>query len=138
MAKLTQLEIDAFLAEPRIAHLATLRAAGTPHVAPVWFLWEEGKAMVIAEQSAIKVRNIRRNPAVALSVANAARPLAYVVLEGQAEIIEAGIEPMVKRICVRYDGPEKGTVFAQTLLDESQTVVININVDRIMTLRDDE
>ena len=40
MAKLSQQETDQFLAQPRIAHLATLRPAGTPHVAPVWFLWE--------------------------------------------------------------------------------------------------
>ena len=51
MAKLSQQETDQFLAQPRIAHFATLRRAGTPHVAPVWFLWDQGRAWVMADDT---------------------------------------------------------------------------------------
>ena len=91
MVRLDKQERERFLIQPRIAHLVTLRPEGTPHVAPVWFLWEsepgdKGMAWVMADGNAIKVRNIQSNPAVALSIATPERPLSYVVLEGQAEV----------------------------------------------------
>mgnify|MGYP001186777525 CR=1 FL=1 len=58
MAKLSQQETDQFLAQPRIAHFATLRRAGTPHVAPVWFLWDQGRAWVMADSGSVKVGDV--------------------------------------------------------------------------------
>ena len=86
MVRLSQEEQEVLLARPMIAHLVTMRPAGTPHVAPVWFLWDKGRAFVMADANAMKVRNVKRNPAVALSIATPDRPLSYVVLEGRAEI----------------------------------------------------
>ena len=75
MARLTQEEQESLLARPMIANLVTMRPAGTPHVAPVWFLWDRGRAYVMADANAIKVRNVKRNPVVALSIVTADRPL---------------------------------------------------------------
>jgi len=106
MANLSQQEIADFLDEVHIAHLVTVRPDGRPHVAPVWFLEEDGRAFVITGENAVKVRNIRRDPAVALSVATDQRPLKYVVLNGEAQVKSSDVGKMVERICVRYDGPE--------------------------------
>ena len=137
MAVFTQNEIGSFLGEPRIGHLVTVRAAGTPHVAPVWFLWDGDKAWVIADAQAVKIRNIRNNPDVALSVATSERPFAYVVVEGQASVTSAGVEAMVNRLCVKYDGPERGPAYAEELLAESRLVLIEITVARIMSWVED-
>ncbi len=141
MAKLSQQETETFLAQPRIAHLATLRRVGTPHVAPVWFLWErsgdQGRAWVMADAGAMKVRNVKGNPAVTLSIATPERPLSYVVLEGRAEITSDDIARVVERMCVLYDGPEKGAEFAKELLGEDRMVLLAITVDRVMSWKDD-
>ena len=137
MAKLNQHEIDRFLAQPRIAHLVTLRPAGTPHVAPVWFLWDRGRAFVMADANAVKVRNIKRNPAVALSIATSERPLSYVVLEGKAEVTSDDMPLVVERMCVLYDGPERGAEFAKELLGEDRMVLLEIAVDWVMSWQDD-
>ena len=137
MAKISQQEIDAFLAEPRIAHLVTLRAAGTPHVAPVWFLYESGRAVVMADGGAVKVRNIKRNSAVALSVAAPVRPLSYVVLEGTARLTIEDMAGLVERMCVLYDGPERGKEFAEELLGDERMTLIDISIDRVMSWKDD-
>ncbi len=142
MARLSQPEMDEFLAQPRIAHLVTLRPAGTPHVAPVWFLWDRsagdrGRALVMADANTVKVRNIKRNPAVALSIATSERPLSYVVLEGQAEIKSDDLAEAVERMCVLYDGPERGAEFAKELLGEDRMVLLDISVDRVMSWQDD-
>ena len=39
----------------------------------------------MADTSTVKVRNIRQNPAVALSIATPERPLSYLLLEGQGQ-----------------------------------------------------
>ena len=137
MAALTQEEIGFFLGEPRIGHLVTVRAAGTPHVAPVWFLWDDNRVWVIADTQAVKIRNIRNNPAVALSVATPERPFAYVIVEGQASVTSAGLESMVQRLCVQYDGPERGPAYAEELLAASRLVLIDIQVSRIMSWVED-
>ena len=137
MAKLSQQEMDRFLAQPRIAHLVTLRPAGTPHVAPVWFLWDRGRAFVMADANAVKVRNIESNPSVALSIATSERPLSYVVLEGQAEVTSEDLPQVVERMCVLYDGPERGAEFAKKLLGEDRMVLLEIAIDRIMSWKDD-
>ncbi len=140
MAKLSQQETDEFLAQPRIAHLVTMRRAGTPHAAPVWFLWErngdQGRAWVMADGGAVKVRNIRRNPAVAVSIATSERPLSYVVLEGRAKITTEELAGVVERMCVLYDGPERGAKFAKELLGEDRMVLLEIAVDRVMSFQD--
>ena len=109
MANLTSDEIEEFLSQPRTAHLVTLRAEGTPHVAPVWFLWDEGRALVMADAKAVKVRNIRRNPAVALSVSTPGHPYSFVTIEGVANLADDGLEDMVRRTCILYEGDERGS-----------------------------
>ena len=138
MAKLSEQEIDQFLDRPMIAHLVTLRPAGTPHVAPVWFLWDQGRAVGMADAGAIKVRNVKRNPAVALSIATPERPLSYVVLEGQAEVTTENMAQAIERMCVLYDGPEKGADFAKELLGEDRMVLLEITISRVMSWKDDD
>ena len=138
MAELTQAEIAAYLAEVHVAHLVTVRRNGRPHVAPVWFVEEDGRALVIAGANAIKVRNIRRNPVVSLSIATDLRPFQYVVLEGEVQVTDDDLTSVVERICVRYDGQERGRAFAEELLAGGQTVVIDIRVSRVLSWKDDE
>ena len=137
MAKLSRQETEQFLAQPRIAHLATLRPSGTPHVAPVWFLWDQGRAWVMADGGAVKVRNIKGNPAVTLSIATSERPLSYVVLEGKAQLNTGDLTRVVERMCVLYDGPQRGADFAKELLGENRMVLLEITVDRVMSWKDD-
>ena len=138
MAELGQQQLEAYLGEPHVANLTTVRPNGRPHVAPVWFLWEAGRVYMIAGNTAVKVRNIRANPAVALSVAVDERPYQYVILEGRTRVREDGLEDMVNRICIRYDGPERGAEFAQELLSSGGTVLLEVEVTKTMSWREDD
>ena len=138
MADMTQQEIAAYLAEAHVAHLVTLRANGRPHVAPVWFLEDNGQAFVMADGNALKVRNIRRNPAVSLSIATDQRPLKYVVLTGEAQVAERDFAQMVERICVRYDGPVRGVEYAKELLADDRMALIEIQLTRVTGWKDED
>lgn len=137
MATLTTEEVEQFLAQPRTAQLVTIRPNGTPHVAPVWFLWDEGRVLVMADSGAVKIRNIRRNPAVALCVCTPDHPYEFVTVEGQASEQAEGLEDMVRRTCVHYEGPERGAEFATQLLGEERLSLIEISPDRFLSWRED-
>ena len=138
MAKLSRTEIAAYLEESHIAHMVTVRPDGRPHVAPVWFLEEGGRAFVIADADAVRVRNLQRNPQVALSIASDQRPLKYVVLEGEGRVINQDLSTLVERICVRYDGPERGRAYAEELLSIDRTRLVDIRVTRVIGWKDDD
>ena len=138
MARLTEEEQTSFLVQPHIAHLVTMRPTGRPHVAPVWFLWKNDKAWVMADGSAVKVKNVLKNSSVALSVATPERPLSYVVLEGQAKLSSEALGPFVEQMCVLYDGPDRGAKFAKELLGDDRMVLIEITIDKMITWKDDE
>ncbi|ELZ81440.1 pyridoxamine 5'-phosphate oxidase family protein [Haloferax larsenii] len=53
--------------EPLMAHLATCRG-GRPHVAPVWYVYDESDAVVELVTTGRKLANVRENPRVALSI----------------------------------------------------------------------
>ena len=138
MATLNSAEVDEFLSQPRTAQLVTMYAAGAPHVAPVWFLWDNGRALVMAGRTTVKVRNIRRNSAVALCVPTADHPYSFVTIEGTASITESGLEDMVRRTCVLYEGEERGAEFAAQLLGEERLTLIVIAPDRFISWKEDE
>lgn len=78
---------DLLTSEPLVAHLAT-STEDRPHVAPLWYRYEDG--VVEIATTGKKLRNIRENPRVALSVqkANNGIPEWTVTLRGRATIIE--------------------------------------------------
>ncbi len=138
MGTLNSAEIEEFLSQPRTAQLVTMYPTGTPHVAPVWFLWDDGRALVMAGRATVKVRNIRGNSAVALSVCTPDRPYSFVTVEGTAEVTDDGLDDVVRRMCVLYDGEERGAQFAAQLLSEERLTLIAITPDRLISWKEDE
>ena len=138
MGTLNTAEADEFLSRPRTAQLVTMHAGGTPHVAPVWFLWDNGQALVMAGGTTVKVRNIRRNPAVALCVCTPDHPYSFVTIEGTASITDDGLDDMVRRTCVLYEGDERGAEFAAQLLSEERLTLIVISPGRFISWKEDE
>ena len=138
MGTLNSAEVDEFLSQPLTAQLVTMYAAGTPHVAPVWFLWDNGRALVMADRAAVKVRNIRRNSAVALCVPTADHPYSFVTIEGTAEVTDSGLDDMVRRTCVLYEGEEQGAEFAAELLADERLTLIVISPGRFISWKEDE
>ena len=74
-------------AEPLTAHLATCRD-GRPHVAPVWYLYDDGVVSIVT--TGRKLADARVNPYVSLSVEKAERGLPEwtVTLRGTADVVD--------------------------------------------------
>ena len=129
---MTPEEIDAFLREPRIAHIATLRPDGSPHVTPVWHHYDGERVIVLCEQSAVKLRNLRHDPRVSISIANDEEPYMYVLVDGTAAISDERISELVHSMAVRYMGQEEGERYTDRVLEELRFSVITITPTKVL------
>lgn len=71
-----------------LGHFATLDAAGRPQVNPVWFLWNGEHLLIGVLNGVKKLENVRRDPHVALSIADPANPYRYLEVRGEVVDIE--------------------------------------------------
>ncbi len=94
----------------RPAHLITLGVDGRPHVTLVWTGVEDGEIVVAHLSEHQKVRNMRRDARVAISVETGTRHPSgldeYLVVEGIARITEGGAADLLQQLVRRYIGPE--------------------------------
>jgi PPOX class probable F420-dependent enzyme len=98
-------EVDAFLAEPNPAVVATVSPSGAPHTAATWYDWEGGRVFLNMDEDRLRLRYLRQNPAIALTVLGAESWYDQVTLLGRVVSIEddpdlSGID----RLAIRYDG----------------------------------
>jgi PPOX class probable F420-dependent enzyme len=92
-------EVDAFLARPNPAVVATVSPSGTPHTAATWYDWEDGRVLLNMDESRLRLRYMRQNPAVALTVLGEDDWYGQVTLLGRVVSIEDDPE-----LVVRYSG----------------------------------
>jgi len=86
MKEMDENEIIDFLMEgTRTGKLSTVREDGHPHVAPIWFVWNEGKIIFDTMDSSVKAKNIRHNPQVSICVDDESPPYAFVIIQGTAK-----------------------------------------------------
>ena len=96
-----------FLAEgQRTGKVATVRADGRPHVAPIWFVLDGVDLVFMTGAETVKGRSLRRDPRIALSVDLQAPPYAFVLVEGTVTLSEdlAEMLPLSIAIAARYVG----------------------------------
>jgi len=109
-------ERRAFLAVVRTAKLATTRADGRPHVAPIWFAPDEdGSVVFTTGEDTVKGRNILRDPRVALCVDDDRSPFAFVVMEGRVEVSRdpAALLRWATVLGGRYMGQDQAEVYGR-------------------------
>lgn len=82
-------ERRAFLLAPgRTGHLATTRADGRAHVAPIWFTLDGDDVVFNTAADSVKGRNLQRTGRAALSVDLPVHPYGFVHLEGPVMLEE--------------------------------------------------
>ncbi|WP_420446774.1 PPOX class F420-dependent oxidoreductase [Candidatus Poriferisodalis sp.] len=70
----------------RTGKLAWVAADGRPHVAPVWFIVEDGELLFVTGTRSGKALAMAREPRVSLVVDTEAPPYAFVKVDGVVEI----------------------------------------------------
>ncbi|MDY0908457.1 pyridoxamine 5'-phosphate oxidase family protein [Microbacterium sp. CFBP9034] len=86
----------------QVGWFGTIGRDGFPHAVPVWFLWRDGKALIMSEPATAKVRNLRANERVLLHLEAGADGEQLTVLRGTAAISSEPSSAWVDRIEEAY------------------------------------
>ena len=115
-----------------LAHLVTLNSDGSPQVSVVWVGLDGDEIVAGHLPEHLKVRNIRNDSRVALSVEastrNAMGLTEYLVIYGTARITEGGAAALLQRLAHTYLGPD---VRFPPMDSPPPGYVTHITVDRI-------
>jgi len=125
-------EAKALVRSGRLAHLATVNEDGSPHVTLAW-VGLEGEEIVIGTLfDQRKLRNMRRDPRVTLSMQGSGRNDfgldEYLVVYGQAAVAEGGAPELLQDLAGTYLGPE---VRFPPMPDPPSGFVTRIAADRL-------
>jgi PPOX class probable F420-dependent enzyme len=90
------------------ANVATVRKDGSPQVSPIWVDFDGTHIILNSEEKRAKVKNLKRDPRVAVSVFNQANPYEYVQISGRVtEITTEGGAEGIDKMAQKYLGQEK-------------------------------
>ena len=90
------------------ASLATLMPDGTPQVTPVWCDLDGAFVRFNSARGRQKDRNVRRDPHVAMSIADPDNPYRYLQIRGKVvDIREEGADQHIDSLAKKYMGVEK-------------------------------
>lgn len=135
---MTDEEWRAFLSEgTRTAKVSTVRADGSPHIAPVWFLLDGDSLVFNTGRNSVKGRNLERDGRVSLCVDDDRPPYAFAVVQGYAELSEdpEELRRWATRIAGRYVGPEAAEEFGRRN-GVAGELVVRVRIDKVIALAD--
>jgi PPOX class probable F420-dependent enzyme len=91
-----------------LANVGTVMPDGSPQVTPMWFDYDGKLILVNSARGRVKDRNIRRNPAVAVSIVDPDNAYRYVTVRGRVvEITEEGADAHIDRLAQKYLGQDR-------------------------------
>ena len=130
-AELTPKQL-AHVLKPYIATLATVRLDGSPHVAPIWYRYEDGEFRILTERSSVKARNVARDPRVELCIDDRARaPFHTVIVHGRATIDAYPGDAWRLALAEHYLGAEGGRAYVSSTPASDGEVLIRIKPLRL-------
>jgi PPOX class probable F420-dependent enzyme len=135
--RMTQAELQEFLLGRHLAILTTNTPGGYPHSTPVWYLTEpDGAISVIVLADAVKIRNIQRDPRIAITIAPETRPYAYARYRGDAELLSEGVDDYPRVMAHRYLGEQAGDEYLASMEPHPPFFVIRLRDERVDTWKD--
>ena len=129
---MTPEDAQVFLRDNHRAVLATFRSDGRPQLSPVLAVVDDqGRVMVSTRETAMKTKNLRRDPRVSLCVFNDRFFGGWAQVEGQAEIVPL---PEAMDLLVDYyrrtAGEHDDWDDYRTAMEQQRRVVVRFVIDR--------
>lgn len=92
-----------------LGHVVTLNADGSPHLTCVWIGWDEGDIVFASSTLTKKIRNLIRDPRVAVSIESDRISemglKEYLWVRGSAVVTDGGGLGLLRGFAARYLGP---------------------------------
>lgn len=111
---------------PLIGHLATIRPGNTVQVTPMWFEYDGTHLRFSHTATRQKFRNLRHNPAMAMSVTDPAEPDRYLEVAGSlSEVVPDPEGAFHVHLAHRYGDPDTAPP-----PDKADRVVLVMSIER--------
>jgi PPOX class probable F420-dependent enzyme len=98
---------EAFLREPHVGVIATLRKDGPPYTVPVWWLWKDGVIWLTGTYSRVWCKQLLQDPRASLCIEALAPVPGHIGFDGVAEAHERpqfDIWPISRELAEKYVG----------------------------------
>ncbi|CAL9602447.1 hypothetical protein SUDANB23_05459 [Streptomyces sp. enrichment culture] len=117
----------------RTGKLATVRADGRPHLAPIWYVLDGDDLVFNTGAATVKGRNLARDGRIALCVDDDRPPFAYVILEGRARLSEepGELRHWAARIGARYMGEDRAEEFGARNGVPGE-LLVRVRIDKVL------
>jgi PPOX class probable F420-dependent enzyme len=137
---MTDDEVRAFLTAdpPHTAKVATVRADGRPHVAPVWFaVDDDGSILFTTGEDTVKGRTLARTGYAAVSVDDERPPFSFVLLEGPVELSDDldQVRHWATVVGGRYMGAEAAQGFGERNAVPGE-LLVRLRPEKVTSARD--
>ncbi|MEV5254129.1 PPOX class F420-dependent oxidoreductase [Streptomyces werraensis] len=132
--KMTEEEWREFVSHgTRTGKLATVRADGRPHLAPIWYVLDGDDLVFNTGAATVKGRNLARDGRIALCVDDDRPPFAYVILEGRARLSEepGELRHWAARIGARYMGEDRAEEFGARNGVPGE-LLVRVRIDKVL------
>ncbi|MFE5409489.1 TIGR03618 family F420-dependent PPOX class oxidoreductase [Microbacterium sp. NPDC056569] len=120
----------------QVAWFGTVGRDGYPHAVPIWFLWRDGRALIMSEPDTAKVRNLRANDRVLLHLEAGEDGEQLTVLRGTAAISPAPSSAWVDRIgdeyTAKYDEWLRRLELTTETMAERYSVLIEVTPHKLI------
>ena len=80
--------------------LSTVRPDGRSHSTPIWHVWFQRRIYMVAQESSVKVANIRVNPGVVVTHPD---PSHAIIFEGTARLVEGMTQDLQPLFKAKFD-----------------------------------
>lgn len=114
----------------RTGKLAVTRRDGQPHIAPIWFDFDDdtGEIVFVMGRESLKARCIQRDPRVAVCVDTMEMPFDFARIDGVASLTTYDDDPVAMlhwatETCRRYVGDDRAEEFGKRNADPAEFLV---------------
>lgn len=101
--------------------LSTIYPDSRPHSAPIWHIWTASRIYIVTKPTAVKVNNIRHNPAVTITHPD---PHSAIIIEGQAHIVHGKTNLLRPLFQAKYNW--------DIATDQAYTTIIEITPQKLL------
>ena len=138
--RMTDAEVREFITAdpPHTAKVATVRADGRPHVAPVWYaVDDDGSILFTTGADTVKGRTLARTGYAAISIDDERPPFSYVTFEGPVELSEDldQVRHWATILGGRYMGPDTAEAFGERNAVPGE-LLVRLRPEKVSSARD--
>jgi PPOX class probable F420-dependent enzyme len=138
MEKMTDSEWREFVSSgTRTGKAAIVRADGSTHVTPIWFVLDGDDVVFTTDSNSLKGKALRRDPRLAICVDDQEPPYAYVMIQGTATISDDPGE-LLKWATVlggRYMGADRAEEYGTRNAVPGE-LLVRLRITKVISRRD--